>query len=237
MDLSEEYWNYRDSIVQAELLTMRMISFKTINPDTHLVSYISCTWRRREMFKDFCLVYAQLPENTGVLDSTNCLGKIIFSQTVLDFSPRPSSQQSRNSVRASTNRLVCDLLWTPGMRHHDPLYQRTRSNHLARGIPDYWNESFLQLTIPFEFHFRPFIRTPRRKISGTLSNTCWLYMNTIRKWNSFWNGKEWEEEKRTINDFHFFFCKNTKDVVCNAAIRIAVECQPFLLSLIDVTDT
>lgn len=38
MDLSEEYWNYRDSIVQAELLTMRMISFKTINPDIHLVS-------------------------------------------------------------------------------------------------------------------------------------------------------------------------------------------------------
>ena len=37
LDLSEEYWNYRDSIVQAELLTMRMISFKTIRPDTHLV--------------------------------------------------------------------------------------------------------------------------------------------------------------------------------------------------------
>jgi len=36
LDLSEEYWNYRDSIVQAELLTMRMISFKTIRPDTHL---------------------------------------------------------------------------------------------------------------------------------------------------------------------------------------------------------
>lgn len=36
LDLSEEYWNYRDSIVQAELLTMRMINFKTINPDIHL---------------------------------------------------------------------------------------------------------------------------------------------------------------------------------------------------------
>ena len=140
MDLSEEYWNYRDSIVQAELLTMRMISFKTINPDTHLVSYIShhVPEEEEKCSKIFVFtVYAQLPENTGVLDSTNCLGKIIFSQTVLDFSPRPSSQQSRNSVRASTNRLVGDLLWTPGLRHHDPLYQRTRSNHLARGIPDY----------------------------------------------------------------------------------------------------
>merc|ERR1712136_123085 len=36
LDLSEEYWNYRDSIVQAELLTMRMISFKTTSPDIHL---------------------------------------------------------------------------------------------------------------------------------------------------------------------------------------------------------
>lgn len=36
LDLNEEYWSYRDSIVQAELLAMRMISFKSTRPDTHL---------------------------------------------------------------------------------------------------------------------------------------------------------------------------------------------------------
>jgi hypothetical protein len=38
LDLNEEYWNYRDSIVQAELLAMRMINFKSTSPDIHLVS-------------------------------------------------------------------------------------------------------------------------------------------------------------------------------------------------------
>ena len=38
LDLNEEYWSYRDSIVQAELLAMRMISFKSTRPDTHLVA-------------------------------------------------------------------------------------------------------------------------------------------------------------------------------------------------------
>jgi len=38
LDLNEEYWNYRDAIVQAELLAMRMISFKSTSPDTHLVA-------------------------------------------------------------------------------------------------------------------------------------------------------------------------------------------------------
>lgn len=38
LDLSDEYWNYRDSIVQAELLAMRMINFKSVDPNVHLVS-------------------------------------------------------------------------------------------------------------------------------------------------------------------------------------------------------
>ena len=38
LDLSDEYWNFRDSIVQSELLAMRMISFKSVDPSVHLVS-------------------------------------------------------------------------------------------------------------------------------------------------------------------------------------------------------
>lgn len=36
LDLAEQYWNYRDSIVQAELLAMRMICFKSVDPNVHL---------------------------------------------------------------------------------------------------------------------------------------------------------------------------------------------------------
>lgn len=62
LDLSEEYWNYRDSIVQAELLTMRMINFKTINPDIHLV----------------CLSYSKFTPDI-------CYKKIVLSQYMLNY--------------------------------------------------------------------------------------------------------------------------------------------------------
>jgi len=42
LELSEEYWNFRDSIVQAELLIMRMINFKIPTPSSHfhLLAYL-----------------------------------------------------------------------------------------------------------------------------------------------------------------------------------------------------
>lgn len=36
LDLTDEYWSYRDSIVQAELLAMRMINFKPTSSNVHL---------------------------------------------------------------------------------------------------------------------------------------------------------------------------------------------------------
>lgn len=38
LDLTDEYWSYRDSIVQAELLAMRMINFKPTSSNIHLVN-------------------------------------------------------------------------------------------------------------------------------------------------------------------------------------------------------
>jgi len=42
LDLSDEYWNFRDSIVQAELLVLRMINFKIPVPNAqmYLLSYL-----------------------------------------------------------------------------------------------------------------------------------------------------------------------------------------------------
>ena len=37
LELGEDYWNHRDSIVQAELLVMRLISFRMPSPKSHLV--------------------------------------------------------------------------------------------------------------------------------------------------------------------------------------------------------
>lgn len=86
LDLSEEYWNYRDSIVQAELLTMRMINFKTINPDIHLVclSYSELTPNLCYNKNCFVPVYVELFEDAVILDLSSCVGEIPISQTVLD---------------------------------------------------------------------------------------------------------------------------------------------------------
>ena len=86
LDLSEEYWNYRDSIVQTELLTMRMINFKTINPDIHLVclSYSKFTPNICYNKNFFFPVYVELFEDAVILDLSSCVGEIPISQIVLD---------------------------------------------------------------------------------------------------------------------------------------------------------
>jgi hypothetical protein len=80
-------------------------------------------------------VYAELLENTGILDSSSCLGKVPISQIVLDSVTGFSSLQGRHSIRAPTGRFSYHLLWATALWNNDPVHHRTRSTPMARGMP------------------------------------------------------------------------------------------------------
>lgn len=155
LDLTDEYWSYRDSIVQAELLAMRMVNFKVINPNIHLVYYSyqsSFIWGSHGNLFNFLTlnfvftVLVDLSQDTGIMDPTCSVGEMWTCQALLDTPAGFPQQQSHHPAWASIDSRRSDFLRSPNVRHHDPLHHGERSDSLARGIYNYQVQVTLALS-------------------------------------------------------------------------------------------